>query len=1492
MKICNKKNQVLFTDTECLVLSKDFKLPDESMVVLRIPRKYNLYTINLKNLCPKGNLACLVAHASVDEFVKWHRRMGYVNYKNMNRLAKGKLIRGLPPKLFKNDHTCVACCKGKQHKASYKAINAVSSISEPLQLLHMDLFGPTSIRSIDHKYYCFVITNDYSRFCWVFFLERKDVTYPILKDFINLVENQLNKKIKAIRCDNGTEFKNAHMIELCGSKGINREYSNARTPQQNRVTERKNRTLIEAARTMLADYKLPTIFWTEAVRTACYVFNRVSVTRPHNKSPYALLTGNIPSVSHFKPFGCHVTILNTSDHLGMFDRKADEGYIVGYSVNTLGYKHVQANQSARAQGVVTNPAGTQGADSDCDCDDQVIIVPSYPSHSIPRSEPKDTSGDEVDDSPLHSADEIFQKELARLKVPFGNVPVPPGSLPVPTGSISVPTGNTLVSTDDVPVHTSSLTNSFFDDEPTTRFHSPLDLRNHDPSHGIFSSSSYDDEFGAALNNVASIVEVSPVAAMRINTIHPQSMIIGDPTSAVQTRSKVKQTTTGDSTFISYTDLQHCLFACFLSQVEPRSVAQALEDPSWVDAIQEEMGLLFRNKARLVAQGHRQVYGIDYDEVFAPVARIEAIRLFLAFASYMGFMVYQMDVKSAFLNGRINKEVYVTQPKGFVDPQHPNKVYKAWCDEFEALMKGEFQMSVIGELAFFLGLQVQQRPDGIFINPDKYVQEILNKFDLGSVRTAITPYEATKPKSKNEYDSPVNVHLYRSMIGSLMYLTASRPDIMFAVSACSRNQVTPTTSNLEAVKKIFKYLKGQPKLGLWYPKESPLILEAYSDSDYVGANKDRKSTTGGSEYVAAANCCGQVLWIQNQLLDYGLMVQDGGLVLFKCFTWTMWPYSDEKVFILVVQEFPLVLPEFLMVVSFRSYWLTTSYWICYFSFWLTFLCVGFDLKQFRSTAMLRSPELGPLAIQATIDMTPYIITKDLVTSRLQLADDGGEGAEVAAQAVPQHMPAPDQPQDHLSTPPRKQTSDPHAQVLEHGQCSDPNTVSFSQSHKTAAGPFTNVKDEPLGGSFNMSLPGSTQAPPAGDAEDPITLTVLSFVVSILVQKVKSLETELKDHKKLFKDVVGKLVKKVKVMEVKLKTKKRKMVVSDSDQEEGRKQDVDLDALRALANAVETVDSNISPGGASNNPATSTSVPFVVPIGATAVPPGASTIPPGASTIPADSPSVPADVSPSVAPAGVSNKGKSLMVEKTFLSKQGHLSRWKRIDLGQALAEKLAQERQNRPMTQAQQRAYMRQYVKNQSSVVYTIGWTMAYVKFFTDDQLKKEFEKICKVQSNSQLQAFSRTLKRTGPVLEEPSSKRQRSTETPIPSVPEVPQSLAVSSPPSSGTKKKSLGRKRLTKPKSTLQELDLDVDAQTFIKVVSTEDSDDEAPPVWSALIGWEVFYMFSDVSYPLSVKLMQRMLTHKLEIDSDVVGNDMTTAEQLIHFIKNQLVAAQVSSV
>nr|GEU30214.1 hypothetical protein [Tanacetum cinerariifolium] len=218
-------------------------------------------------------------------------------------------------------------------------------------------------------------------------------------------------------------------------------------------------------------------------------------------------------------------------------------------------------------------------------------------------------------------------------------------------------------------------------------------------------------------------------------------------------------------------------------------------------------------------------------------------------SKLGFSVYQMDVKSAFLYATIDEEVYVMQPPGFQDPEFPEKVYKVGkAIEFEALMHEKFQMSDMAELNFFLGLQVLQKEDGIFLSQDKYVGDILKKFGYSDVRSSNTPMDKENPWGKDRTGKYVDLHPYRSMIGSLMYLTASRPDIMFAIYACARHQVTHKECHLHAVKRIFRYLKGHPKLGLWYPKESPFDLVAYSDSDYGGATQDRKSTTGGCLFL--------------------------------------------------------------------------------------------------------------------------------------------------------------------------------------------------------------------------------------------------------------------------------------------------------------------------------------------------------------------------------------------------------------------------------------------------------------------------------------------------------------------------------------------------------------------------------------------------------------------------------------------------------------------
>ena len=341
-----------------------------------------------------------------------------------------------------------------------------------------------------------------------------------------------------------------------------------------------------------------------------------------------------------------------------------------------------------------------------------------------------------------------------------------------------------------------------------------------------------------------------------------------------------------------------------------------------------------------------------------MARLEAIRLFLAFASLKGFKVYQLDVKSAFLYGKVQELVYVSQPEGFTDPCYPDRVYRldkalyglhqaprAWyetlskhllangfergtidstlfikkkkddfllvqvyvddiifgssdvnmCKEFELVMKSKFEMSAMGELSFFLGLQVEQKKEGMFIHQTKYVHDILSRFkmeDCSSFNTPICVNHNLGPD--HESGDSVDPTQYRAMIGSLMYLTASRPDIMFAVCICARYQSNPKESHMKAVKRIFRYLKGRPKLGLWYSAASDFEFIAYTDSDYGGCQSNRKSTTGGcqflggrlvswqckkqnvvatssceAEYMAAGSCCSQVLWIQQQLRDYGL-----------------------------------------------------------------------------------------------------------------------------------------------------------------------------------------------------------------------------------------------------------------------------------------------------------------------------------------------------------------------------------------------------------------------------------------------------------------------------------------------------------------------------------------------------------------------------------------------------------------------------------------------
>nr|GEZ68635.1 hypothetical protein [Tanacetum cinerariifolium] len=619
-KMCDKKNKVLFTDSERLVLSPNFKRPDKSQVLLRVPRENNMYNVNLKDIVPSGYLTCLFAKATIDKSNLCHRRLRHVNFKTINKLVKGNLVRGLPTKVFENNNTCVACKKGKQHRASCKT-KLISSVNQPLFRLHMNLFRPTFVKSLNKKSYCLVITDDYSRFTWFYKL-----------------------------------------------RGIKREFSVSKTPQQNGVAERKNRTLIEAARTMLADSLLPIPFWAEVVNTACYVQNRVLVTKPHNKTPYELLLGRTPSIGFMRPFGCPMTILNTLDPLGKFKGKVDEGFLVRYYVNSKYFRVfnsrtriVQETLHVNFQENKPNITGT-GPTWLFDIDSLTSTMNYQP----------DTAGNQSNPSTGFQGE--FDVEKAREEANQQYMLFPVWS----TGSLN-PQNKEGDAAFDGKEHDAEKPESAVNLSPSNR---NREL-----------NADFEDYSEDSSNDVNAAGHIVPTAGQNYANITNPISVAGPSntnTSPTHGKSSLKDASQPPK-MLEREDIDILI----MRMLEPKRVHQALKDPSWIKAMQEELlkfkmqkvwilvnlphgkreigtkwvyqnkkderGIVVRNKVRLVAQGHTQEEGIDYEEVFAPVARIEAIRLFLSYASFMGFMVYQMDVKSAFLYGTIEEEVYVCQP---------------------------------------------------------------------------------------------------------------------------------------------------------------------------------------------------------------------------------------------------------------------------------------------------------------------------------------------------------------------------------------------------------------------------------------------------------------------------------------------------------------------------------------------------------------------------------------------------------------------------------------------------------------------------------------------------------------------------------------------------------------------------------------------------------------------------------------------------------------
>ncbi|GJR37063.1 putative ribonuclease H-like domain-containing protein [Tanacetum coccineum] len=858
----------------------------------------NLYTTSLDDMLKTSSI-CLLSKASKTKSWLWHRRLSHLNFGTINKLAKDDLARGIPKLKFQKDHLCSACALRKSKKSSHQP-KAEDTNQVKLYLLHMDLCGPMRVERINGKKYILVIVDDYSRFTWVRFLRSKDeAPYAIIN--------------------------------------ISHQTSVARTPQQNDIVERRNRTLVEVARTMLIFSKAPLFLWVEAINTSCYTQNRSLIRLHYNKTLYERMHDKKPDLSFLYVFGSLCYPTNDSKDLGKLNAKADIGIFVRYAPAKKAFRIYNRRTQKIMETIhvmfdeLTTMASKQfGLGPGI----QLMTLATTNSGLVPNPILQQPCNPPNRDD----WDRLFQPMFDRY---FNPPTIAVSPVPVAATPRAVDTTESPVSTSidlDAPSTKSPKTPHFHNDPLHESIHE--DSTSHGSSSNVRPSHTPFEHLG------------------RWTKYHLIENVISKPSCSVSTRNQLQ------------TNAIWCYFDAFLTSIEPKNFKQAMTKPSWIDAMQEEIheferlqvwelvscpdkvmliklkwiykvkmdefGGVLKNKARLVAQVFRQEEGINFEESFAPVVRIEAIRIFVANAANKNMTIFQMYVKMAFLNGELKEEVYVSQPEVFGDQDNPSHVYKlkkalyglkqaprAWydllssflisrhfskgvvdltlftqkvgndlllvqiyvediifastntamCNEFANLLTTKIKMSMMGKISFFLGLQISQSPRGIFINQSKYASEIVKKYGLLSTDSIDTPMVEKNKLDEDLQGTPVDATLYRGMIGSLMYLTSSRPDLIYAVCLCAQYQAKLTKKHLQA--------------------DTDMSLTAYADADHAGCQDTRRSTSGSAqflgdklvswsskkqkctaissteaEYIALSGCCSQILWMRSQLTDYG------------------------------------------------------------------------------------------------------------------------------------------------------------------------------------------------------------------------------------------------------------------------------------------------------------------------------------------------------------------------------------------------------------------------------------------------------------------------------------------------------------------------------------------------------------------------------------------------------------------------------------------------
>nr|GEY51751.1 putative ribonuclease H-like domain-containing protein [Tanacetum cinerariifolium] len=838
-QFCDADLEVAFRRNTCFIRDLD------GVDLLKCNRSTSLYIINLYDMASASPI-CLMARATPTKSWIWHQRLSYLNFDTINDLAKNDLVSGLPKFKYAKEHLCPSCEQGKSKSASHPP-KPVPNSKQRLHLLHMDLCGPIT----------------------------KDETPEVIKNFLKKIYVRLQAPVIIVRTDNETEFKNHALKEYFDSVGIAHKTSAAKTPQQNGVVGRRNHTLVEAARTIK------------------------------------------PDISYLYVFGAVCYLKNEHEDIGKLGAKGDIGFFIGYYANSVAYRvynrrtkkimemmNVTFDElSAMAFEQNSLRPGLQSLTSrQISSELELTYAPSTMTPQRPSERDLDILFE-----PLHNeylggrpskAPRIIPAALVlqNLQAPTAPTMSIQDSAPAPTNS-----SNTPVSSHNVDAqsqqhaqqqgnHTLSPTASAADDVSNAVFDGDLFVNPFaTPStEFVVSSTLYVDP-----SNMHTFYQPYP-HNYQWTKDHPLDQVIGEPSRPVLKRNQLK------------TDGDMCIYALTVSILEPKSVKKALTDPAWIESMQEELhhfirldvwelvpspdgikpltlkwlfknkhdeeNMVIRNKTRLVVRGYRQEEVIYFEESFAPVARMESIRILLAYTAHKGFTVYQMDVKTAFLHGSLKEDVYVCQPKGFIDADHPSHVYK--------LKKALY------------GLKQASKACGMFIKQSNYVNEILKKYGLNTGDIISTLMDIKDKLDLDQIGTPIDAMKYRSMIGALMYVTSSRPDIVHATCDSGFELTGFSDANYAGCKDTFKSISGGAQF-LGEKLDSGFELTGFSDADYARCKDSFKSTSGEAqflgeklvswsskkqdctalstakaEYVPLSACCAQVLWMRTQLTDYG------------------------------------------------------------------------------------------------------------------------------------------------------------------------------------------------------------------------------------------------------------------------------------------------------------------------------------------------------------------------------------------------------------------------------------------------------------------------------------------------------------------------------------------------------------------------------------------------------------------------------------------------